>query len=486
MRGFVGRARQLRELDGELARARTGRGRLITVRGRRQVGKSWLVSEFIERYAGPSLFFDAHGYTETRELERFREALAASSLPSAHLATAGITFHDWEAALLTAAAEASIDHPSIVVIDEFPELCERRKGPGGLSASSPQEGSIRAAWRTLEQLPVVVILIGSDLSMMERLTTYGAPLYQRPTREMVVPPLSPLEAARLSGRTGAEALDAYLVTGGFPKLVGLFTEGGLEDFLAVALTDPESDLVRIGNRILDAELPANVNARSILSVIGAGERTHSGIATRTGIGPNNLTVPSGPLTVLANKRIISSALPLSTRASTERRYAVADPYLRFWLRFVEPGLGEIERGLGATMAPRIAADFATFRGHAIEPLVREALSRLSLAGDGTLEGARAVGGFWTRDNAIEIDLVGADRPEPPANAIAFIGTIKWRETGRVAGSDVAALTRASAAVAGVDASTRLVAVSRTSFDRTIAAPVRKVEPDEILEAFPAD
>jgi hypothetical protein len=51
------------------------------------------VSEFIERYAGPSLFFDTHGYTETRELERFRAALAASALPSAHLAT-GVTFTD--------------------------------------------------------------------------------------------------------------------------------------------------------------------------------------------------------------------------------------------------------------------------------------------------------------------------------------------------------------------------------------------------------
>jgi hypothetical protein len=31
-----------------------------------------------------------------------------------------------------------------------------------------------------------------------------------------------------------------------------------------------------------------------------------------------------------------------------------------------------------------------------------------------------------------------------------------------------------------------VAVSRAGFGRRIAAPVRKSEPDEILEAFPAD
>jgi hypothetical protein len=37
----------------------------------------------------------------------------------------------------------------------------------------------------------------------------------------------------------------------------------------------------------------------------------------------------------------------------------------------------------------------------------------------------------------------------------------------------------------VNAETRLVAVSRTGFDR-VAAPIRQIGPDEILAAFPAD
>jgi hypothetical protein len=229
-----------------------------------------------------------------------------------------------------------------------------------------------------------------------------------------------------------------------------------------------------------------VNAHSILSVIGAGERTHAGIAARTGIGPTNLTVPKGPLTVLGNKRIVASALPLSTRSSTDRRYAIADPYLRFWLRFIEPALGDIERGFGPIIAPRIAEDFATYRGRAIEPLVREALARMSIGGDATLEGAHAVGGFWTRDNQVEVDLVGADREQPPAQRIAFVGTVKWRKTGPVTGTDIAELVRGAASIAGVTAMTRLVAVSRAGFDRRIAAPVRRAEPEELLEAFPAD
>jgi len=45
--------------------------------------------------------------------------------------------------------------------------------------------------------------------------------------------------------------------------------------------------------------------------------------------------------------------------------------------------------------------------------------------------------------------------------------------------------RSAAGIPGVDAATPLVAVSRTGFDR-IAAPIRQIEPDEILAAFPAD
>jgi AAA+ ATPase superfamily predicted ATPase len=448
MQGFVGRARQLRELEDELGRARTGHGRLVTIRGRRQVGKSWLVSEFLERYQGPSLFFDAHGYTEMRELERFRERLTASSLPSATLATSGVTYSDWEAALLAAAANASSDSPSVIVIDEFPELCEGRRNTDGTLTFSPQEGSIRAAWRTLEQRPVVIILIGSDLSMMERLATYGAPLYQRPTREMVVPPLSPLEAARVSGRKDADAIDAYLVTGGFPRLVGAFTGSTLEDFLAETLADPYADFIRVGERILTAELPANTGARSILSVIGAGERTNAGIAMRTGVRSNNLTAPSGPLTVLSAKRITASALPLSTQPSGERRYWVDDPYLRFWLRFIEPSMSEIERGLGGSLATRIAEDFLTYRGTAVEPLVREAIERLSIAGDRTFEGARAVGAYWTRSNKVQVDLVGAEREVPPAERVRFVGSIKWREGAPFTGEDASALGVSASRLAG--------------------------------------
>ena len=153
---FVGRGRELRALQAELDACRdTGEGRLMMIRGRRQVGKSALVEHWLEAYDGPSVFFEAHGYTETRELARFRDALTSSSLPSA-VQGRGVTFGDWQAALTTAAADASRERPSVIVLDEFPDLCEKGRDADGNPAPSPQEGGIRAAWRTLQKLPFIV------------------------------------------------------------------------------------------------------------------------------------------------------------------------------------------------------------------------------------------------------------------------------------------------------------------------------------------
>jgi len=70
-----------------------------------------------------------------------------------------------------------------------------------------------------------------------------------------------------------------------------------------------------------------------------GERTFSTIANRAGAGT---PIPSGTLSpILANliaMRVVAVDLPLSTRPGAKnKRYRVADPYLRFWLAFLQRG-----------------------------------------------------------------------------------------------------------------------------------------------------
>lgn len=60
MSGFVGRGRELGLLRKRLDRvAASGSGVAVTIRGRRQVGKSRLVQEFCDRAGAPFLYFTA-------------------------------------------------------------------------------------------------------------------------------------------------------------------------------------------------------------------------------------------------------------------------------------------------------------------------------------------------------------------------------------------------------------------------------------------
>lgn len=393
--------------------------------------------------------------------------MAASDLPEAARFVDFAVPNTWDAALTLLAGILPVDRPSMVVLDEVPYLA--RADPGF-------EGTLQKLFdRTLSRLPVVLVLIGSDLAMMEALNTYGRPFYQRGT-EMIVPPLNPAEVGVMLGLAPAEAIDAYLVTGGLPLILDEWPHGAtLWDYLESAVRRPTSALIVSGERALAAEFPAEAQARTVLGAIGNGERTFTLIGRAAGgLNPGAL---SRSLDILNNKRLIGAHLPLSTRPSKDTRYYVADSHLRFWLSFIAPGLPAIERGRGDQVLTAIKGKWASWRGRAVEPVVRESLLRLPA---GLLpEGTEVVGGYWTRSNDPEMDLVGADR-SPIAKKITMAGSIKWLENKPFDARDLARLIVHRSQLPGADDSTPLVAVSRTG---TTASGVTTLTPDDLLTAW---
>lgn len=450
---FVGRNEDLSRLDEDLARVRkTGEGAFITIRGRRRIGKSRLVEHWLERRKLRHVFFSSPAATPVKDLELFRDSIAGSSLPSATTAS-GISFNRWQSALTLAGTGATKAKPLVIVIDEFPYLLERQD-------EQEVETGVQHAWdRTLEKLPVVLVLIGSDTRMMETLATHGRPLFGRPTREMVMDPLTPRELGGLLKLSPTNAIDAYLVVGGFPGIVKRWTAGAdMWSFLRGALNDSESSLIVNGERILAAEFPSDLQPRAILRAIGTGETTFTNIQRVAGIP--QATVDRALRTLAVQKRIVLAPTPLSTKASDEKRYVVGDPYLRFWLRFIEPALPEIDRGRGDLVLDHIRAGWSTYRGRAVEPLVRDAVSRM--LPDARFADAKYVGGYWTRSNIPEVDLIGVPSQKP--KRVSFIGSIKWRDDGPFTDQDVRKLSSVESAVPGTDAKTLLVGVARSRFE----------------------
>ncbi|GGL89414.1 MULTISPECIES: ATP-binding protein [Micromonospora] len=437
------------------------------MRGRRRVGKSRLVEEFVERAETPHLFFTASAQpTAAADIALFVAAAAASSLPGAALFDAQRP-STWDAALTLLASALPVDRPSVIVLDEMPYLIGTDPG---------FEGTLQKIFdREFSRRPVLLICVGSDLAMMEALNDYGRPFHQRAT-EMVVPPMNPAEIGEMLALPAAESFDACLVTGGLPLILDEWPAGAsLTDYLATAVTDPTSALMVSGERALAAEFPPQSQAGLLLRAIGTGERSFTSISRAAGGLPQASLVRS--LKVLTEKRIVSATLPLSTRPSRETRYIVADPYLRFWLSFLGPHLAEIERGRGDLTLARITSSWTSWRGRAIEPVVREALRRLP---PGLLPGdPEVIGGYWTRTNDPEIDLVGADR-EPVARRVSFVGSVKWLENRPFDAHDLGRLLLHRSLLPGADEDTEPVAVSRSGI--TVDG-VRGVSPEELLAGY---
>ena len=139
-------------------------------------------------------------------------------------------------------------------------------------------------------------------------------------------------------------------------------------------------------------------------------------------------------------------------------------------------MAEIERRRGDITLGRIRSGWGAYRGRAIEPLVREALARL--LPDDQLPAAAVVGGYWTRTNEVEIDLVGADR-SPVATSLIFAGSIKWHDRTTFDRHDEAILMRQRAQLTGDPVP--LVAVSRSGFDSP--AVDARYGPDDLIRAW---
>lgn len=466
MSPFVGRSAELASLRSHLDQVRRrGSGTFLSVRGRRQIGKSRLVEELLRSTTAPSVFFTAaKGAPRDAEIEGFVAELATSTVEGAEL-FADVTYTGWEPVLRQLASQ--ITTPTIVVVDELPYLLE---------ADPTLEGSLQRTWdRYLSRVPLLLIAIGSDLATMEMLGTYDRPLYGR-VREMVIEPFNVAEVADMLDLDAPKAIDAFLTIGGFPTLAESWRRSrSLEGFLKTELSDATSPLVVVGERILSAEFPSGLQARDVLLAIGADETTFTRICRRTGINQGSL---SRTLPVLVDdKRVVAVDHALSSQPSRSSLYRVADPYLRFWLCFIQPNMDLILRGRGDDLAARIGAQWPDYRGKAVEPLIRSTIEQL--LPDDRFGDALHVGSFWTRNSDVEVDLVGGAAALPPT-PVSFVGSVTWRERQPFGSHDLTSLANARTRVPGAERA-RLVGVSRAGFS-TDGLDVA-LDPDDVVQAW---
>jgi hypothetical protein len=177
------------------------------------------------------------------------------------------------------------------------------------------------------------------------------------------------------------------------------------------------------------------------------------------------------------KRVVAIDRPVGTQPSSKlRRYRIADPYLRFWFRFVGGHLDDIARGRSDLAVARYERDWSTWRGKAIESVVHQAVTRLART-EPNLAGVTEVGGWWDRPGKHEVDVVGAG----DNGAVRVVGTVKWRSTRPVTRAELSAVTGARAIVPRAAAAKILVVCPAGT--RSGAEPDLLLTAEDVVAAF---
>ena len=101
----------------------------------------------------------------------------------------------------------------VLVIDEFPYLVETNRAISSVFQKGWDE--------TLQKLPIMLVLCGSSIGMMERETlVYGAPLYGRRTAQLRIYPFTFTDFSLFFPRLSFDKrLQLYTMVGGIPAYI---------------------------------------------------------------------------------------------------------------------------------------------------------------------------------------------------------------------------------------------------------------------------
>ncbi|MCC8047362.1 MAG: ATP-binding protein [Clostridiales bacterium] len=405
---FVGRERELSKLNRMY---QSGSFEFAVVYGRRRVGKTTLIWEFMK---------DKQGYYYMSVEGAKKENLAGLSrafLSQEDSLQETFEFKDYESMLGHLDTLAKSGKRLIVAIDEYPYLAASYP-----VISSMLQSHIDNCWKDSS---LFFILCGSSMSFMEeQVLGYKSPLYGRRTAQFKIQPFTFFEARQmLGGYQKEEQAVFYGVTGGIPEYLShIQGDVSVHENIKQLFFDESGRLFEEPLNLMKQELKEPMTYHSIISAIAGGASRLNEIATKTGLETSGC---SNQLASLISLGIVKKEIPM-TEPETSRRtiYRLADGMYLFWYRFVRPNTSAIIRGAGPQIYESLVLpQLNDFMGQIFEEICIQYLFQPSVYAD-LLFPAGKIGRWWgsnpkTRRQE-EIDLMAVCEDQ------ALFGECKWR------------------------------------------------------------
>ena len=448
---------RVRELQG-LARVLPSSGaHLLVLYGRRRVGKTELLRHFYASrphvyYMGTQSGTSLHvrGLSE-RIGKLWQDRFLSHTAPT-----------DWESLFNYLAQQTQ---PLDLILDEFPYLCEADPSLPSLLQRfwdhHGKDGQIR------------LTLCGSSVSFMEeQVLSERSPLFGRRTAQMLLLPMTVWDVGGFLPNYGLPQLvEAYACFGGIPAyLVKLEPSRPLGYNLQEHILDPLSYLYDEPRLLLQQELREPRIYFSVLRAIAGGRTRLNDISQECQL-PNPTVARY--LDQLIRLQLVERRVPVTERPHNSRKglYRIQDPFLRFWFRFVQTNLSELEYSRAEEVyETQIAPELNHFVGPVFEEICRQWMARNP---ENLPFRARHIGAWWDREH--EVDIIAHDAEN------VFFGECKWSDQPAT-GAALQQLARNSAAVPGFERHRKFYGIfSKSGFAEGLESCL-KFDLNQILQA----
>lgn len=401
---FIGRESELNALNKLY---HSSQFEFAVIYGRRRVGKTALISEFIKDK--DTIFFTGIETNARQNLDNLSQCIMEYSMGMA----VNTFFPNFQTAL-EYVFELAKTKRIILVIDEYPYVARADKG----LASTLQ----LLIDKNKDSSKLFLILCGSSMSYMEdHVLAYKAPLYGRRTAQFKIKPFDFWEVCRCFPKLpNLDKALIYGIVGGTPQYLMLLDDNlSIEENIKNTYLNPSSPIFEEPNNLLKQEVrePAIYNA--IITAIAAGSSKMNEISGKIN---ENTSVCAIYIKNLITLGIIKKEAPYGEKSSRKTIYSIEDHMFRFWYRFVPENTSIISRGAADLAYKRISPALSSYMGGIFEDICRQYLWKLLLAGKCAVN-FNSLGRWWGTNpktkSQEEIDIMGVDKDS------ALFGECKW-------------------------------------------------------------
>ena len=359
---FVGREHELKKLNEMYGK---GKFECAIIYGRRRVGKTTLIQEFIK--GKKAAYFLSLETSERTNLENFSRCVWSIAAGNVRTPPHFANFTD----AFEAVADLAEEERLVLVIDEYPYLA---KSVLGISSIIQAQIDMR-----LKNSKLFLILCGSSMAFMEnQVLGYQSPLYGRRTAQFKIWPFNFFESVLFHGEYSAyENAVIYGITGGIPQYLACIDGSKtLKENIIDNFFEGSSYLYEEPSNLLKQELREPQIYNEIIAAIAKGSSHLNEISTKTGLDTARC---SKYLTSLISLGIVKKEQPVLAESSKKTIYRLQDNMFRFWYRFVPQNASQIHSGAGKKAYESIEPFIPHYMGEVFEEICLQYMWRENVA-----------------------------------------------------------------------------------------------------------